>query len=172
VKLLQPFDPTNSGKETMAAGTTHRWTAWRADFISKPQSTFRYSFNARGGKYYGDGKRLNLNGEVGYRFQPFASILLNASYNKIELPAPWNVTTFWLVAGNVDLTFTNKLFFSTFVQYNEQTKNINLNSRFQWRFKPASDLFIVYTDNYYPDPFLVTRNRALVVKLTYWWNRN
>ncbi len=46
---------------------------------------------------------------------------------------------------------------------------MNLNTRLQWRFQPASDLFIVYTDNYLPAPFEV-KNRALVVKLTYWWN--
>jgi hypothetical protein len=64
---------------------------------------------------------------------------------------------------------TNKLFFTAFVQYNEQQKNVNLNTRFQWRYKPASDLFIVYTDNYFPKNFGV-KNRALVIKFTYWWN--
>jgi hypothetical protein len=64
---------------------------------------------------------------------------------------------------------TNTLFFTAFVQYNEQIENINLNTRFQWRFKPASDLFIVYTDNYLPAPFNV-KNRSLVLKFTSWWN--
>lgn len=70
----------------------------------------------------------------------------------------------------MNVTMTNKLFFSTFFQYNEQANNINLNTRFQWRYQPAPDLFIVYTDNYLPTPFAI-RNRALVLKLTYWWNR-
>jgi len=39
----------------------------------------------------------------------------------------------------------------------------------QWRYKPASDLFLVYTDNYFPAPISV-RNRAVVLKFTYWWN--
>ena len=38
-----------------------------------------------------------------------------------------------------------------------------------WRYKPASDLFIVYTDNYYTNPLYI-RNRAVVLKFTYWWN--
>jgi len=74
-----------------------------------------------------------------------------------------------LVGPRIDLTMTNTLFFTAFVQYNQQQNNINLNTRFQWRFKPASDLFIVYTDNYLPDPFNV-KNRSLVLKFTYWWN--
>jgi 6,7-dimethyl-8-ribityllumazine synthase len=55
------------------------------------------------------------------------------------------------------------------VQYNEQVNNTNVNIRLQWRYKPVSDLFIVYTDNYFADRRDV-RNRALVLKLTYWWN--
>jgi hypothetical protein len=122
------------------------------------------------GNYYAGGKWLLLGGEVGYRFQPFVSLRMNASYNNIRLPHPWNTTTFWLVGTNMDVTLTNTLFFSTFVQYNQQTNNINLNSRFQWRYKPASDIFLVYTDNYFPAP-LAVRNRALVLKATYWWNK-
>jgi hypothetical protein len=52
---------------------------------------------------------------------------------------------------------------------NQQTKNINLNARLQWRYKPASDLFLVYTDNYFPETFQI-RNRSLVLKLNYWLN--
>lgn len=170
VKLLRPFDPTNSGKATLSRGTSHHWNAWRTEFESKPQSLFTYAFNTRSGSYYANGSLLNLAGEIGYRFQPFVKLLANASYNDIRLPQPWNNTRFWLVGSQLDITMTNKLFFSTFFQYNEQTRNINLNTRFQWRYKPASDLFIVYTDNYLPAPFSV-RNRALVLKLTYWWNR-
>ncbi|GAA4465497.1 hypothetical protein GCM10023189_46200 [Nibrella saemangeumensis] len=169
VRLLLPFDPTNSGKDTLARGTQHHWKAWRTDFVSKPQSVFTYAFNTRYGRYYADGTRLNLTGEIGYRFQPYVSLLANASYNDIRLPGPYGRTTFWLVGSQVDVTLTNTVFFSTFVQYNQQTQNINLNSRFQWRYKPASDLYIVYTDNYLPFPFSV-RNRALVLKFTYWWN--
>ncbi|MEM9023481.1 MAG: hypothetical protein AAGB22_07050, partial [Bacteroidota bacterium] len=58
------------------------------------------------------------------------------------------------------------LFFTTFIQYNTQRNNLNINSRFQWRFKPMSDLFVVYTNNY--DQNINEKNRALVVKLVYW----
>jgi hypothetical protein len=169
VKLLQPFDPTNSGKDTLARGTEHHWKAWKTEFVSKPQSLFTYGFSTRSGSYYANGYRLNVAGEIGYRFQPYVKLLANASYNDIRLPEPLGNTKFWLVGSQLDLTMTNKLFFSTFFQYNEQTNNINLNTRFQWRYQPASDLFIVYTDNYLPAPFSV-RNRAVVLKLTYWWN--
>ena len=169
VKLLAPFDPTNTQKDTLARYTEHQWYAYGADFISKPQSVFTFGFSTRYGGYYAGGTRLNLTADLGYRFQPYVSLAINTSYNHITLPAPWYTTTFWLVGPRLDITMTNKLFFTTFIQYNGQLKNMNLNTRFQWRYRPASDLFIVYTDNYLPSPFSV-RNRAVVLKLTYWWN--
>lgn len=169
VKLQRPFDPTNRGGATLDTGTEHYWEALGMEFSSKPQSLFTMSLSTRYGGYYADGSRLNISSEFGYRFQPFVSVALSSSYNDIRLPAPWNTTKFWLVGPRVDVTMTNKLFFTGFVQYNEQNDNINVNTRLQWRYKPASDLFIVYTDNYLPSPFSV-KNRFLVLKMTYWWN--
>jgi hypothetical protein len=169
VKLLRPFDPTNSGQDTLATGSEHRWNAFGIDFISKPQQLLTYAFSGRYGGYYADGTRFNFTSEVGYRFQPYVSIAISSSYNDIRLPQPWNRNTFWLVGPRLDVTLTNKLFFTAFGQYNEQLDNVNLNTRLQWRYSPASDLFIVYTDNYLPENFHV-KNRALVVKFTYWWN--
>ena len=180
VRLLQPFDPTNTGRETLATGTTHRWNAWGTAFTSKPQSLFTYGFTSRYGGYYANGTRLNLHADVGYRFQPFVSLAVSANYNDIRLPQPWGRTTFWLVGPRFDVTMTNTLYLTTFLQYNEQQKNMNLNARIQWRYKPASDFFLVYTDNYLPSfspqigqdvpGLFAVKNRALVLKWTYWWN--
>ncbi|MCU0357700.1 MAG: carbohydrate binding family 9 domain-containing protein [Cyclobacteriaceae bacterium] len=169
VKLLKPFDPTNSGKDSLAAGTEHHWNAVGIEYTSKPQSVFTYAFSTRLGGYYADGERYNVTADIGYRFQPYVSINLSGSYNDIRLPEPWGRTTFLLLGPRVDVTMTNTLFFTAFFQYNEQINNINLNTRLQWRYRPASDLFIVYTDNYFPETFGV-KNRALVIKFTYWWN--
>nr|WP_246859149.1 DUF5916 domain-containing protein [Spirosoma sp. KCTC 42546] len=179
VRLLQPFDPTNTGRETLATGTEHNWTAWGTDFDSKPQSVFTYGFSSRYGGYYANGTRLNLTADLGYRIQPYVSLAASFNYNDIRLPQPWGNTTFWLIGPRFDLTLTNKLYLTTFVQYNEQQKNMNVNARVQWRYKPASDFFLVYTDNYLPNSaqigqdvpgFFSVKNRALVLKWTYWWN--
>lgn len=169
VELLQPFDPTNSGKDSLPTGSKHNWMAFGGDYVSKPQQLFTFNLSARYGGYYADGRRLFFSGDFGYRFQPFVSLSLSSSFNHIDLPEPWGQTTFWLIGPRIDVTFTNTLFFTTFLQYNDQQQNINLNTRFQWRYRPASDLFLVYTDNYFPSPVKV-RNRAFVLKFTYWWN--
>lgn len=169
IQLLQAFDPTNIGKGTLKPGSRHQWNAIGTQFTSKPQQLFTYGFSSRFGGYFQNGRRTFLSADLGYRFQPYVSAAVSASYNHISMVAPWNNTTFWLVGPRVDVTFSNTIFFTTFLQYNNQQKNINVNTRFQWRYKPASDLFIVYTDNYFPAPFNV-KNRALVLKFNYWWN--
>lgn len=169
IKLQRPFDPTNFSKETLDPGTVHSWYSWGTEYASKPQSIFTYGFSTIMGGYFADGSRYNFSTDLGYRFQPYVSLALNTNFNQINLPEPWGKTNFWLIGPRVDVTMTNTLFFTAFVQYNQQIENINLNTRFQWRFKPASDLFIVYTDNYLPAPFY-TKNRSIVLKFTYWWN--
>lgn len=168
-RLLRPFDPTNLGKEKLATGTEHNWTSAGFEIISGPQKHFTYTFAGVFGGYYNNGRRTNLRTELGYRVQPYVAIALAGNYNDIHLPEPWNRTQLWLVGPRVDVTFRNNLYFTTFMQYNNQADNINLNSRLQWRYKPASDLYIVYTDNYLPDNFMV-KSRAIVLKFTYWWN--
>jgi len=89
--------------------------------------------------------------------------------NRIQLPAPYTSADLWLIGPRLDITFTRSLFLTTFVQYNSQIENLNTNIRFQWRFAPVSDLFIVFTDNAWPGD-LRTKNNGLVVKLSYWFN--
>lgn len=176
-ELQRPFDPTNFAGELLEKGSKHSWRSFGASYTSKPQSLFTYTFNTRYGGYYADGTRLNLGGEIGYRFQPYVAINLLTQYNRIQfedderLPEGLMNKNFdlWLVGPRIDVTLSNKLFITNFIQYNNQTENVNLNFRFQWRYNPASDLFIVYTNNYLPD-FSKVRNQALVLKLNYWWN--
>ena len=170
VKLLHPFDPTGTGKPELPAGSEHNWNAVRLNYESKPQSMFTYSVGMRVGSYYQDGNWFSFTNELGYRFQPYVSLSSNISYNNIRMEAPWDTTEFWLIGAKADITFTNKLFFDTLFQYNEQTKSFNLNSRFQWRYQPASDLFLVYSNNELLPPF-EGRTWSLTLKLRYWFNK-
>ncbi|MBU7577160.1 MAG: hydrolase, partial [Flavihumibacter sp.] len=169
IELLMPFDPTNTGSDSLATGTQHHFNTAYIEYISKPKSLFTYAANVRYGGYYNDGSRLQLTGEFGYRFQPYVGITMSSTYNDIRVPGTWGRRSFWLVGPRVDVTLTNNFYFTAFGQYNEQTKNVNLNTRLQWRYKPASDFFIVYTDNYLPE-YMSVKNRALVAKFTYWFS--
>ncbi|MEM1406410.1 MAG: hypothetical protein AAGG59_06520, partial [Bacteroidota bacterium] len=81
----------------------------------------------------------------------------------------FGTTDLHLIGPRAEVSFSNKMFWTTFLQYNTQSENFNINSRFQWRYKPMSDIFIVYTDNYTTTD-LTVKNRGLVFKMTYWLN--
>lgn len=114
-----------------------------------------------------NGKKLSLTGTTGYRFQPNVIISLQWDYNHIELPKPYSSADLILVRPKFDVTFNKKLFWSTLIQYSNQTNNLGINSRLQWRFAPLSDLYLVYNDNYYTQEFGPVF-RSINLKLTYW----
>jgi hypothetical protein len=168
VLLRRDFDPTNQGVKFLLSGTSYQWLDASFLLISDNRKILKYDFQTGYGGYF-NGNRWFFQGGFHYRFQPYGYISLIYSYDRLILPSPWTTTGFLLVGPKVDITFTDKLFFTTYVQYNQQAKNLNINSRFQWRYKPVSDLFLVYTDNYFPETWFV-KNRALVLKMTYWFN--
>ena len=168
IYLFSDFDPTGSDYEKLPAGTDYTFVNLEANVISDTRKTFYSTLRASAGEYF-NGTRYSLGGTLNYRFQPYGIVSLDFSYNNIRLPDPYGDADLYLIGPRVDITFSKKLFWTTFVQYNSQIENVNVNSRLQWRFKPVSDLFIAYTDNYTPDG-MVNKNRGLVIKLTYWLN--
>ena len=168
VLLARSFDPTNTGGIPLTAGTSYSWLNGRIGFESDSRKLFAYSADSGYGSYY-NGTRWYVSGSAEYRFQPYGSIGVTANYNNITHPEPYNNANLVLISPKLDITFTDKLFLTTFIQYNDQIDNININMRFQWRFAPVSDLFIIYTGNSYTGDF-TNKNRGLAVKISYWFN--
>jgi hypothetical protein len=168
IRLQTPFDPTNTFGDSLATGSEFKCREIGGTFGSDIRKPFNIILSSRYGGYY-NGTRLSLNGELNYRYQPYGSIALVTSYNKIALPSPYNSAELVLIGPKIDFTFTTKLFFTSFIQYNSQINNINLNLRFQWRFASVSDLFIVYAENAFPGD-LRMKDRGLFIKVSYWFN--
>lgn len=168
IKLDHPFDPTNTGGLRLESGEKFQNHEVATTFTSDVRKLFNFEISARYGGYY-NGTRLSLNSKLFYRVQPYGSLAMATSYNEISLPYPYNDAKLFLIGPRFDFTFTDRLFFTSFLQYNNQIDNLNLNLRFQWRFAPVSDLYIVYTENSFPEDYRI-KNRGLVVKLSYWFN--
>ncbi len=173
--LFEPFDPSGSDGEELPADTEYKYNFIIARFTSDERRPFFFELSTRSGQYF-NGTIGNLEGTLSYRFLPWAITSVNFEFNGIRLPEPYNSTELYLVGPKFDITFSKSVFWTTYIQYNSQINNVNVNTRFQWRYKPVSDLFIVYTDNYLAgleDRFIdfnQPKARALVVKLTYWFN--
>ncbi len=173
VYLYDDFDPTRIQEDSifLSAGTDYNFTNFSTSYNSDRRKKFSFEIRPTVGQFYG-GLRAGVRGRFDYRFQPYGTISLRYNYNHIELGDNFETANLWLVGPRLDLTFSKKIFLTTFIQYNNQSDNLNINARFQWRFKPVSDFFLVYSDNYLTDPFsqFSVRNRALIAKITYWLN--
>jgi hypothetical protein len=168
-RLTNSFNPIDSDRYTnFQEGDVYTWNNWQIEYMSNQRTLLRYVLGVSAGGFY-NGSNTNINGELNYRYQPFGNVSVRFDYNDLRLPGNYGEEKLFLVGPRIDLTFTDKLFLTTFAQYNTLAENVNLNARFQWRYKPASDFFVVYTENYLPGTFS-SKNRALVFKLTYWFN--
>ena len=174
VTLVKNFDPTRLQADTsvyLPAGSRHHFIEFSGEYTSDQRKLLYFKAIPNSGQFY-NGYRIGLAGELNYRIQPYGTLAMTWDYNHVKLKAPFVPSNIWIVGPKFDITFTKKMFWTTFVQYNNQLDNLNINTRFQWRFAPVSDFFLVYTNNYFMDPFTQfrERNRALVAKLTYWLN--
>ncbi|WP_435357297.1 DUF5916 domain-containing protein [Emticicia sp. SJ17W-69] len=190
--LFYTFDPTNASDNPnpdtyknvveLPIGD-YRSRTFNLGFTSSRRNNFNGEFDFSTGSYFSnkeaniDGKSTNFSGSIGYRYQPYGVFSLDCNYTKIDMPKPYNSVEYWLLGPRAELSFSKSVFFSTFFQYNTQTNNVNINSRLQWRFRPVSDMFLVYTDNYFaeniPNYYInawTPKNRALILKMTYWLN--
>lgn len=168
IYLFGDFDPTREGNEPLPEGSEYTFINFEGNFNSDTRQPFFYTIRTSVGEYF-NGNRFSLGGNLNFRFLPYGLVSIDFNYNHIRLPDPYGDADLLLVGPRIDLTFTKKLFWTTFIQYNSQIDNLNINSRLQWRFAPVSDLFVAYTDNYFPGDF-INKNRTLVVKMTYWLN--
>lgn len=168
--LFGDFDPTNTGGRELAAGTAYTYHSLRLRLRYESDSRRRFNYTAylRTGGYF-NGSIAALSGLLTYRVQPYGSVSLSYELNRLRLPAPYASANLVLLGPRLDLSFSRQVFLTTTFQYNNQRNNLNTNLRLQWRFRPVSDLFIVYTDNY--TDRLAVKNRGVVLKLTYWLTR-
>jgi hypothetical protein len=144
-----------------------------------------YDFHTTQLNYTG-GQQRRYSGQVVYEFGPFytgsrQSIALNTARLEVTpqlsvepgLSANWvdlaeGSFTATVFRSRLTFTMTPRMFVSGIVQYNSTSTSVGSNVRFRWEYRPGSELFVVYTDDYNADALATAptlRNRALVVKL-------
>lgn len=129
-------------------------------YESDERGVINWGLNGSYGGFY-NGTRLEYGGEISFRAQPWGNFGLTYIGNKVDLPGDYGSTVLHLLGPQAEINFSNTMNWTTFLQYNTQANNFNLNSRFQWRFASMSDLYLVYNDNY-DTRGLIPQNRGLV----------
>ncbi len=166
ISLLAPFDPTFGGKAMLDSGGVYSYDYLRFSFTSDQRQVVFGAVTADVGEYF-DGRQFRISGNVKYRLRPYANIGANYDLGYFRLGEPEVSSRIALVGVTTDLTFTRSLFFTSMVQYASLSEHVNVFGRFQWRFRPLSDFFVIYSSNIH-SATRATRNQNLVAKVTWW----
>jgi hypothetical protein len=131
------------------------------------------------------GQQRRASGELVYEFGPFyngdrQTISLNSGRiqvtPQVSLEPSFSINWVDLVQGSftakvvrtrATYTITPRMFVSGILQYNSAGSSFGSNVRFRWEYRPGSELFVVYTDDFDTEarPNVDSlRNRAFVVK--------
>lgn len=168
VYLYYGFDPTRSGGTPLPSNQGYNFTNVSFRFSTDQRKPFSAELEPGYGSFY-NGEKYSFRGTFRYRLQPYFFASAQVNYDRIDLAEGFPSADLWLIGPKLELTFSKSLFWTTLIQYSNFSDNLGFNSRLQWRFKPLSDIYLVYTDNYMTSDFMV-RNRSITLKATYWLN--
>lgn len=167
--LLFPAKFVDDDNAPALPADKYRYSQFSFEYETDNRKNISVELGGAWGGFY-NGNLYQYTAEINIRKQPVLNFVMQLEYNKLQFPGNYGSEKLFLVAPRLEVSFTTTLFWTTFLQFNTQNNNVNINSRLQWRYKPMSDIFLVYTDNYFSDPFLKNKNRALVFKMNYWLN--
>ena len=161
VDLKYGFDPLGNGNALQP--DKYNYGLLKVGYNSANNQKLRYRVNLQKGNYY-NGKRTSAGAYLNYQLLPFANLEVSYDVNAIDLNA-LGKETFHLTRFTGQVFFNNRLNWTTYVQYNTQRDNFNINSRLQWEYKPLSYIYLVVSDNYNQD--IARQNWGVAFKMNY-----
>ena len=112
-----------------------------------------------------DGFRKDYETSVGVRASSRLSAEVQYLRNDVHLPGgEFEVN---LGTLRVDYTVSPRMTVRSLLQYNSSTNEMSTSIRFNWIYRPGSDLYVVYNDLRAALTADIPRDRQLVVKWTY-----
>jgi hypothetical protein len=162
-RLVRPF-PIATGV-TLPVGTYDFHTT-RIGYIGGQQRPYSGEIVYEFGAFYnGDRKSIALN-TARLQVTPQVSLEPSFSINWVDLVQ--GAFTAKVARTRATYTITPRMFVSAIVQYNSAGSSFGSNVRFRWEYRPGSELFVVYTDDFNTDEtrpdVTALRNRAWVIK--------
>ena len=115
-----------------------------------------------------DGTRLNLSAAAGLRAT--SQFSAEVQYNRNDVRMPWGDFLVNQSVVRLDYTFSPRMTVRSLTQYNSLTDEVSNNIRFNFIYRPGSDIYIVYNDQSQtglPADLFGRKDRQLVVKATY-----
>jgi len=161
VALKYGFDPLGNGNSLLPGN--YQFGLLKLGYNSANNQRFRYRVNVQKGNYY-HGTRAAAGAYINYQLLPFANFEVSYDVNAIDLNE-LGKETFHLTRFTGEVFFNNRLNWTSYVQYNTQQDNFNVNSRLQWEYKPLSYVYLVVSDNFSQN--FRRKNWGIALKINY-----
>ena len=137
-------------------------------YNTNPAKRFYERFTWQPMEFYG-GTRQTITGAVGVWATSHLSSELTFSRNDVTLPEGAFLAN--LAILRVDFAMTPRATVRSLTQYNSLTREVTTSVRFNFIYRPGSDLYVVYNDlqqtGLTPGETLAPSDRQLIVKMNY-----
>jgi TolB-like protein len=176
-RLDLPFQITED--VAIPAGVYRFWSP-SVSYRSDPSR--RVSMNARyAPQGFFDGRRVVWGGGINWRATSRIAAQLSFRRSDVELSGGGFVAD--LASATFDLALSPEITLRSLTQYNSTTSSVSTSMRFNWIYRPGSDIYIAY-DELRTDDFLLIdptlrhygrmpwiQNRQIAIKMTYLLSR-
>jgi hypothetical protein len=180
-RLFLPFAPVSLPGRGYLTGE-HQWQGINIAFSSNTRKPLTLNGEVDFGGYYIQGNKQEYRTELNYRVpglgrKRIPRLLVTASLRHIDIDlkdsGQYQID---LIGFKADYSLSTVTYLIGYWQYNAQNGFMNMNLRFQWRYRPMSDFFLVYSQNW--DQTTLTPQsrevwslggRSLAFKAVYWF---
>ncbi len=180
-RLFLPFAPVSLPGKGFLIGE-HQWQGINMIYSTNTRKPFSFYVEVDFGGYYIQGRKQEYKGEFNYRVPGMGKrkvprLLVTGNLRHIEIDlrdsGQYQID---LIGLKADYSISTVTYLIGYWQYNAQNGFMNMNLRFQWRYRPMSDFFLVYSQNW--DQTTLTPQsqeawslggRSLAFKAVYWF---
>jgi len=141
----------------------YSWSLFQGYIHTSEARPVSLKFDLRLGDFY-DGTRSDYRTEIDWR--PSRFFLIGASYELRELRLQEGDFDIRIITGRVNIAFTPDLVWNTIVQYDNVSRQLGVNSRLRWTWKPGNDVFLVFNQLWdYEEGRLTQPNSEITLKV-------
>jgi hypothetical protein len=180
-RLFLPFAPVDLPGGGYFTGQFN-WLNWHTEFTTNSRKPITASVEYTTGKYF-IGYKNEFNATLNYRVpglgkKKLPKWFISSNFQRIRIDLRdsglYNID---LVGLKIEHSINTTMYITGYWQLNAQKELMNMNLRFQWRYRPMSDIFIVFSQNW--KQFALTPNalteswmaqgKSIAAKLVYWF---
>ena len=118
-----------------------------------------------GGFYDGD----TVNGNLTLGIRANRHLRTDTTWIRANVDLPYGDFTTNVIRQRIGVSVTPNLSTNTYIQWNDTAELLSLNLRFNWIYRPGSDIYLIFNQNWNSPSLsdLSTRDRGVILKATY-----